>query len=102
MVNPSYFCKMLTGVDGTANAPVLSWAQRAKISIEAAEGLNYIHQKGQIHLAIKSNNILLFEDNATKIADFGLSNLAADLTERLSSTFHFRTIGYHAPEYVDL
>ncbi|KAL1542007.1 non-specific serine/threonine protein kinase [Salvia divinorum] len=93
--------EILHGVKGRGSAPVLSWPQRAKISLEAAKGLNYIHQKAQIHLAIKSSNVLLFKDyNVAKIADFGLSNRAADMTERLSSTFSHGTLGYHAPEYL--
>ncbi|KAH6796818.1 hypothetical protein C2S52_021372 [Perilla frutescens var. hirtella] len=92
---------ILHGIKGTGQAPVLSWAQRAKISIEAAKGLNHIHQKAHTHLAIKSSNVLLFEDNdVAKIADFGLSNRAADLTQRLTSTLFFGTVGYHAPEYL--
>ncbi|KAH6799598.1 hypothetical protein C2S51_036082 [Perilla frutescens var. frutescens] len=92
---------ILHGVKGTGQAPVLSWAQRAKISIEAAKGLNYIHQKAHIHLAMKSSNVLLFEDNdVAKIADFGLSNRAADMTQRLTSTLFLGTVGYHAPEYL--
>lgn len=35
--------------------------------------LEYIHNKGIIHRDIKSNNVLLYDDNTIKICDFGLS-----------------------------
>ncbi|MBA0764080.1 hypothetical protein Gotri_013451 [Gossypium trilobum] len=51
--------------------------QRVRITIDAARGLEYLHEKVQpsiIHRDISSRNVLLFEDFKTKIADFNLSN----------------------------
>ncbi|KAJ1399069.1 Protein kinase domain [Sesbania bispinosa] len=45
-----------------------------------------------IHRYIKSSNIMLFNDDVAKIADFDLSNQAPDA--RVLGTF-----GYHALEY---
>jgi len=90
------------GVQGAQPGPVLDWMQRVKIAVDAARGLEYLHEKIQpaiIHRDIRSSNVLLFEDFKAKIADFNLSNQAPDMAARLHSTRVLGTFGYHAPEY---
>jgi pto-interacting protein 1 len=90
------------GVKGAQPGPVLSWHQRVKIAVGAARGLEYLHEKANphvIHRDIKSSNVLLFDDDVAKIADFDLSNQAPDMAARLHSTRVLGTFGYHAPEY---
>ncbi|KAJ6860076.1 PTI1-like tyrosine-protein kinase 1 isoform X1 [Populus alba x Populus x berolinensis] len=90
------------GVQGAQPGPVLDWIQRVKIAVDAARGLEYLHEKLQpaiIHRDIRSSNVLLFEDFKAKIADFNLSNQAPDMAARLHSTRVLGTFGYHAPEY---
>lgn len=89
------------GVKGAQPGPVLSWAQRVKIAVGAARGLEYLHEKAEvqiIHRYIKSSNIVLFNDDVAKIADFDLSNQSPDAAARLHSTRVLGTFGYHAPE----
>lgn len=89
------------GVKGAQPGPVLSWAQRVKIAVGAAKGLEYLHEKANphiIHRDIKSSNVLIFDDDVAKIADFDLSNQAPDMAARLHSTRVLGTFGYHAPE----
>ncbi|KAL3351232.1 hypothetical protein AABB24_019704 [Solanum stoloniferum] len=90
------------GVQGAQPGPTLEWVQRVRIAVDAARGLEYLHEKVQpsvIHRDIRSSNVLLFEDYKAKIADFNLSNQAPDMAARLHSTRVLGTFGYHAPEY---
>ncbi|XP_058094064.1 PTI1-like tyrosine-protein kinase 3 [Magnolia sinica] len=90
------------GVQGAQPGPTLDWMQRVRIAVDAAKGLEYLHEKVQpsiIHRDIRSSNVLLFEDFKAKIADFNLSNQAPDMAARLHSTRVLGTFGYHAPEY---
>ncbi|KAL0876277.1 hypothetical protein Bca101_025982 [Brassica carinata] len=61
-------------------------------------GLRHIHSKGFAHCDIKLGNILLFEDGAVKIADFGL---ARDLTASKEGVEIRGTPLYMAPESVN-
>ncbi|XP_019267782.1 PREDICTED: lysM domain receptor-like kinase 3 [Nicotiana attenuata] len=79
----------------------LSWSTRVQIALDAARGLEYIHEHTvplYIHRDIKSANILIDKDFRAKVADFGLTKL----TEFGSTSLHTRlvgTFGYMPPEY---
>ncbi|KAJ3681139.1 hypothetical protein LUZ60_015628 [Juncus effusus] len=90
------------GVQGAQPGPPLDWHTRVRIAIDAAKGLEYLHEKVQpsiIHRDIRSSNVLLFDEYKAKIADFNLSNQSPDMAARLHSTRVLGTFGYHAPEY---
>ncbi|KAL8058499.1 hypothetical protein ABFX02_03G022600 [Erythranthe guttata] len=79
----------------------LSWAERVKIAVGAAKGLEYIHDKGQIHRDIKSRNVLLFDEyDVAKIADFNLPS-RTNSGDTLRSNVIIGTHGYYAPEYLE-
>lgn len=59
--------------------PELSWVRRVTIAKEVAAACLYMHSKGIVHRDIKSMNILLTADYATKICDFGMARLLEDL-----------------------
>lgn len=89
------------GVKGARPGSVLSWAQRVKIAVGAARGLEFLHEKTQppiIHGDIKSSNVLIFEDDVAKTGHFDLSNQAPDMAARLHSARELGTFVYHAPE----
>jgi serine/threonine protein kinase len=81
---------------------VLGWEKLYEIAIGVARGLEYLHQGCSTHIVhfdIKPQNILLDEDFAPKIADFGLAKLYPPKESVLSSVADMRgTIGFIAPE----
>lgn len=83
-------------------AKAQNWKQRFDIIVGIAEGLAYLHGGSKtriIHRDIKGSNVLLDENLAPKIADFGLARcFAADKTHL--STGIAGTLGYMAPEYL--
>lgn len=59
--------------------------------IGIAEGLKYLHDEGVIHSDIKADNILISNDGAPRICDFGISRmLAVSQTLNSSTTGHTR------------
>ncbi|CAN6456767.1 unnamed protein product [Victoria cruziana] len=82
----------------------LSWISRVQIALDAARGLEYIHEHTKahyVHRDIKSSNILLDNALRAKISDFGLAKLVGKASEGEASTTRVvGTFGYLAPEYL--
>ncbi|GAV61038.1 Pkinase domain-containing protein [Cephalotus follicularis] len=87
-----------------SNAPSLNldWETRLRIALEAAKGLEYLHEHVSppvIHRDFKSSNILLDKRFHAKVSDFGLAKLGSDKAGGHVSTRVLGTQGYVAPEY---
>ncbi|KAF8011611.1 hypothetical protein BT93_J2023 [Corymbia citriodora subsp. variegata] len=84
------------------NPNVLSWSQRLQIAIDAAQGLEYLHNGCKppiIHRDLKTANILLDENLRAKICDFGLSKAFVTEQDSHISTRPAGTPGYLDPEF---
>ncbi|XP_073298584.1 probable serine/threonine-protein kinase PBL7 isoform X1 [Primulina huaijiensis] len=80
----------------------LNWDIRLRIALEAAKGLEYLHEHVNppvIHRDFKSSNILLDENFHAKVSDFGLAKLGSEKAGGHVSTRVLGTQGYVAPEY---
>ncbi|CAN6993059.1 unnamed protein product [Brassica oleracea var. botrytis] len=88
--------------DGKYGECVLNWANRLRIAVEVALGLEYLHsgcKPPMVHRDVKSVNILLDEHLQAKLADFGLSRSFSIGDETHVSTGVVGTPGYLDPEY---
>ncbi|XP_027351274.1 probable serine/threonine-protein kinase PBL25 [Abrus precatorius] len=80
----------------------LDWLTRMKIALDAAKGLEYLHDKANppvIYRDLKSSNILLDKDFNAKLSDFGLAKLGPTGDKSHVSSRVMGTYGYCAPEY---
>ncbi|KAK1667714.1 hypothetical protein QYE76_055873 [Lolium multiflorum] len=79
----------------------LDWEQRLHIALDAAQGLQYLHESctpSIVHRDVKTANILLDKNLVGIISDFGLSRAFNDAHTHIS-TVAAGTLGYLDPEY---
>ncbi|WKA00627.1 hypothetical protein VitviT2T_018965 [Vitis vinifera] len=82
-----------------------SWKLRIRISLDAARGIEYLHNYAVppiIHRDIKSSNILLDANWTARVSDFGLSLMGPDSSHSFRPMKAAGTVGYIDPEYYGL
>ncbi|KAK4784565.1 hypothetical protein SAY86_018933 [Trapa natans] len=88
--------------DKGMDAYILPWNERLRIAVDAAQGLDYLHNGCKppiVHRDLKTPNILLNENMQAKIADFGLSKAFSAENDSYISTCPAGTPGYLDPEF---
>ncbi|MCD7452861.1 hypothetical protein HAX54_018414 [Datura stramonium] len=85
---------------------VNSWKMRIKIALDAARGIEYLHNYAVppiIHRDIKSSNILIDANWIARVSDFGLSLMWPETDASFSQPMRAAgTVGYIDPEYYGL
>ncbi|XP_062099384.1 serine/threonine-protein kinase-like protein CCR4 [Humulus lupulus] len=87
------------------NSPLVSWSERIRVALDAARGIQYLHDYAVpsiIHRDIKSSNILLDATWTAKVSDFGLSLMGPEDDVSHLSLRAAGTVGYIDPEYFRL
>uniref|UniRef100_B9HHP9 non-specific serine/threonine protein kinase n=1 Tax=Populus trichocarpa TaxID=3694 RepID=B9HHP9_POPTR len=90
-----------------SSSVINSWKMRIKIALDAARGIEYLHNYAVppiIHRDIKSSNILLDANWTARVSDFGLSLMGPESEQDYNyrPTKAAGTVGYIDPEYYGL
>lgn len=80
--------------------PSLTLAESVRITRQAASGLAAAHRRGIVHRDIKPANLLLTDEGAVKISDFGIAKLAGAATKLTQSGSMIGTPQYLSPEQI--
>ncbi|KAK4285575.1 hypothetical protein QN277_002257 [Acacia crassicarpa] len=105
MINGSLTDHLHKFQTSTPNCPLMSWSGRIQIALDAARGIEYLHEYAIppiIHRDIKSANILLDAKWVAKVSDFGLSLMGPEDEKSHLSLLAAGTVGYMDPEYYRL
>ena len=98
---PALVMELLTGGNlaeriksSTPTTPSMSLGLRARVALEVAEGIAYLHEHAVVHRDIKPSNVLLTADDHAKLSDFGIATrIGAE-----APTAARGTLRYMAPE----
>lgn len=89
-----------TSLEQILSQRVLSESESVLIVRQIANGLDFIHKNGLIHLDIKPSNILVDDQGIVKISDFGMSITLHDLHPDLLNDYEGDCL-YLAPEVLN-
>ncbi len=87
-----------------ARSRALGAPARLELLARVADGVHYGHQRGVIHCDLKPGNILVDEDGAPKIVDFGIARTGAakEGGAELSGTLPYMSPEQCAAEHLDV
>ncbi|WP_462418753.1 protein kinase domain-containing protein [Kytococcus sp. Marseille-QA3725] len=92
-------------VDGSTLRTVLDTegplppARAVAVAADVLDALAYSHEQGVVHNDIKPGNVMITDEGAVKIMDFGIARALADMTVTLTQPDHvLGTAKYMAPE----
>ena len=76
----------------------ISFDDAINLTVQLLEALQYAHGQGIIHRDIKPGNIIVTEERALKVMDFGLARRMTDVSNLTQSGEIVGTIAYLPPE----
>eukprot|EP00803_Ostreobium_quekettii_P004686 evm.model.scf_690.5 EVM.evm.TU.scf_690.5 scf_690:58941-61979(-) len=75
----------------------IGWPSKTKVLLEAALGLEFVHEHDCVHSIVNSESFLMFDNSTVKIADFSCA-LDKEDVKTLSARSLNRPVRYIAPE----
>src|SRR5918996_3617514 len=87
----------VTLADELSRAGKLAPAAAVDLALQACAGLEHAHETGLVHRDVKPGNLLLREDGALKITDFGIAR-AVEATQLTQIGSVLGTAAYLSPE----
>ena len=99
---PYLVMELVAGVpiDSYCDQRRLNIAQRLRLFEKVCAAVQYAHQRLVIHRDIKPNNILVGEDGAPKLLDFGIAKLLDPAASADAVTLQAMTPEYASPEQI--
>jgi eukaryotic-like serine/threonine-protein kinase len=73
----------------------------ASVGMRVADALDFAHERGLVHRDVKPANILLGEEGAVKLGDFGIVKVEHSRSELTKTGMVLGTAAYVAPEQVE-
>lgn len=83
--------------DAIAARGPYSVEETAKLLDQIAKALDHLHARGQVHLDVKPQNLVVTSDLSVKLIDFGLTQRAGEPQEMIGGSA-FGTAAYLSPE----
>lgn len=68
------------------------------LAIQICAGIGYAHRSGFVHADVKSQNILLTQDQTVKVADFGIAQALSDTLPARQQQIVWGSPHYYSPE----
>jgi eukaryotic-like serine/threonine-protein kinase len=87
-------------LDRTLETRTLSIEEVRRVGAEIASALEYTHAHGIVNRDINPGNILFDEDDAAKLADFGIALLVGSSTRITETNVTIGSAAYLAPEQI--